>query len=115
MVQVAHTVEIDRDSSLAHFITANPEGISRRHKNWVVGSRGQELVLPVNSSHHQAADTIGKELRIVARCEDGIIEAIEGTAPDHFVLAVQWHPERGANEDPASRAIFRALTLAANR
>ncbi|HLW86434.1 MAG TPA: gamma-glutamyl-gamma-aminobutyrate hydrolase family protein [Candidatus Sulfotelmatobacter sp.] len=68
------------------------------------------LLLPVNSSHHQSAGAIGQGLRIAARCPaDGIIEALEGTAPDHFVLAVQWHPERSIEEDESSRAIFRAL------
>jgi putative glutamine amidotransferase len=68
----------------------------------------------VNSSHHQSADRIGDGLRISARCpDDGIIEALEGTAPDHFVLAVQWHPERSADLDEPSRAIFRALIEAA--
>ena len=72
------------------------------------------LLLPVNSSHHQSADAIGQGLRIAARCStDGIIEALEGTAPDHFVLAVQWHPERSVEEDESSRSIFRALIEAA--
>jgi putative glutamine amidotransferase len=72
------------------------------------------LILPVNSSHHQSADTIGQGLRIAARCPaDGIIEAVEGTSPDHFVLAVQWHPERSVEEDGSSRAVFRALIEAA--
>ena len=53
-------------------------------------------------------------LRVVARCpQDGIIEAFEGTSPDHFVLAVQWHPERSVEDDEGSRAIFRALVEAA--
>jgi putative glutamine amidotransferase len=70
--------------------------------------------LPVNSSHHQSADVIGDGLRIVARCpDDGIIEALEGTSPDHFVLAVQWHPERSVDDDDPSRRIFRALVEAA--
>jgi gamma-glutamyl-gamma-aminobutyrate hydrolase PuuD len=38
---------------------------------------------------------------------------LEGTRPDHFVLAVQWHPERSMDEDEASPAIFRALVKAA--
>ncbi|ERR1700722_2785499 len=72
------------------------------------------LLLPVNSSHHQSADAIGQGLRIAARCPtDGIIEALEGTARDHFVLAVQWHPERSVEEDESSRSIFRALIEAA--
>ena len=70
------------------------------------------MIVPVNSSHHQSADAIGEALRPVARCPaDGIIEALEGTSPDHFVLAVQWHPER-SDQDEHSRAIFRALVKA---
>jgi putative glutamine amidotransferase len=96
-VAVAHAVEIDRDSKLAEIVNG--------------GNRGQsQLVLPVNSSHHQSADAIGDGLRISALCpDDGIIEALEGTAPDHFVIAVQWHPERSVDLDEPSRAIFRAL------
>jgi putative glutamine amidotransferase len=53
-------------------------------------------------------------LRISARCpDDGIIEALEGTATDHFVLAVQWHPERSVDQDEASRLIFSAFVQAA--
>ncbi len=70
----------------------------------------------VNSSHHQSADVVGDGLRVVARCpEDGVVEAVEGTAPEHFVLAVQWHPERSADDDPASRALFHALVAAARQ
>jgi len=89
-VPVAHRANIEPSSELAQVV-------------------GKEE-LPVNSSHHQSAGKIGDGLRIVARCPaDGIIEAIEGTSPDHFVLAVQWHPERSFDDDPASRAIFAAL------
>ena len=74
------------------------------------------ITLPVNSSHHQSADAIGTGLRIAARCPaDSIIEALEGTAPDHFVLAVQWHPERSVEDDASSRSIFRALVEAARQ
>jgi putative glutamine amidotransferase len=95
-VPVAHTIEIENDSKLGE----------------ILGS-SDNLMIPVNSSHHQSADVIGGSLRISARCpDDGIIEALEGTASDHFVLAVQWHPERSVDEDEASRAIFRALIKA---
>jgi gamma-glutamyl-gamma-aminobutyrate hydrolase PuuD len=81
---------------------------------WALAPEGGQFLLPVNSSHHQSADAIGQGLRIAARCStDGIIEALEGTAPDHFVLAVQWHPERSVEEDESSRSIFRALIEAA--
>jgi putative glutamine amidotransferase len=46
----------------------------------------------VNSTHHQAVQTVGHNWTITARAEDKIIEAIE--KPDHsFCLGVQWHPE----------------------
>ena len=68
----------------------------------------------MNSSHHQSANAIGNGLRIIARCpDDGIIEGLEGTDKDHFVLAVQWHPERSVDEGEVSREIFRALIEAA--
>jgi len=96
-VPIAHDVAIESDSKLATIV---------RIKN--------NQVIPVNSSHHQSAEVIGKGLRVVARCPgDGVIEALEGTAPDHFVLAVQWHPERSVDEDEHSRALFRALIQAA--
>jgi putative glutamine amidotransferase len=52
---------------------------------------------------------------VVARAEDGTIEGLEGTAPDHFVVAVQWHPERSFADDEPSRAIFQAFVQAALR
>lgn len=83
-----------------------------------LGSRLEEIVgaqkISANSSHHQSAAIVGDGLRVVARCpEDGIIEGLEGNAPDHFVMAVQWHPERSFDEDASSRAIFEALVEAA--
>lgn len=102
-VPVAHSVDIAPDSQLKR-IVAN--GVSRAPQ--------PVISIPVNSSHHQSAEIIGDGLRIVARCpEDGVIEALEGTSPGHFVLAVQWHPERSVEDDAASRAIFKALLEAA--
>jgi gamma-glutamyl-gamma-aminobutyrate hydrolase PuuD len=84
--------------------------------NRALAPGGLRLIVPVNSSHHQSAAIIGDGLRIAARCPaDGVIEALEGTSPDHFVLAVQWHPERSVADDEPSRAIFRALIKAAAR
>ena len=102
-VAIAHTVEIERDSKLGQILG-----------NLVPANGGvSKMIVPVNSSHHQSADAIGETLRLVARCPaDGIIEALEGRSPDHFVLAVQWHPER-SDQDEHSRAIFRALVKAA--
>jgi putative glutamine amidotransferase len=61
----------------------------------------------VNSSHHQAVRTPGDNLKVSAISPaDGVIEAVELDAPDHFVVGVQWHPERTYAQSALSRAIF---------
>jgi putative glutamine amidotransferase len=62
--------------------------------------------LRVNSSHHQAVGKIGRDLVDTAWATDGVIECIEDTRTDRFVLGVQWHPELSANTDPLSDEIF---------
>jgi putative glutamine amidotransferase len=118
-VAIAHSVAVEPGSKLERVLRAHGEGhgfsrAARTAKKEASAAEGQALVVPVNSSHHQAADVVGDGLRAVARSpQDGVIEALEGTSPDHFVLAVQWHPERSVDEDEPSRAIFRALVDAA--
>lgn len=64
----------------------------------------------VLSSHHQAVDDLGKNLRVIARSDDGVTEALERT-DGKFGLFVQWHPE--AMSDLAHRnAIYGALVRA---
>jgi putative glutamine amidotransferase len=105
-VAVAHMVEIEPDSKLARIVAVDGRGPRFEVQ--------RPIVVPVNSSHHQSVDAIGEGLCMVARCpDDGIIEALEGTALDHFVIAVQWHPERSVDQDEPSRAIFHALVDAA--
>jgi putative glutamine amidotransferase len=68
----------------------------------------------VNSSHHQAIRVAGDNLRVSAVSPgDGVIEAVELDAADHFVVGVQWHPERTYEQSGFSRAIFSAFVKAA--
>ena len=48
--------------------------------------------LGVNSLHHQVVELAGAGLQVVARSDDGLIEAVEGLG-DMRVLGVQWQPE----------------------
>jgi putative glutamine amidotransferase len=106
---VAHTVTIEADSMLAEAVRNNARAAHESSSTTSIQD------VPVNSSHHQAADAPGKGLRIVARCPvDGIVEALEGTDPAHFVVAVQWHPERSIDGDEPSRALFQSFVRAAN-
>ncbi len=105
-VPQAHTVEVEPNSRLGQIVGGK------------FSQSKSERAIPVNSSHHQSADGVGDGLRVVALSpQDGIVEALEGTAPDHFVLAVQWHPERSVNDAPelaeSAHAIFRAFIEAA--
>ena len=73
--------------------------------------------LQVNSSHHQAIRTPGDNLVVTAVCPvDGVIEAVElaSSGPEaHWVVAVQWHPERTYLHSHLSRNLFAAFAHAA--
>ncbi len=128
-VPVAHEVEIDPGSKLAEVVGFWEISVGDVSGKGTSSTRAEKpssdsralapvvrLVISTNSSHHQSADLIGDGLKIVAKCpEDGIIEALEGTSPDHFVMAVQWHPERSFEDDERSKKIFQALVEAASQ
>jgi putative glutamine amidotransferase len=103
-VAVAHTAAIAPDSLLGSIVFKDE-------------AREQDgfLRLPINSSHHQALGIAGDGLRVSARCpQDAVIEAVEGGQASegsdaHFVLGVQWHPERSYDISPTSRALFERL------
>ena len=106
-VAVAHTVMVAPASIFGNLLTLEEAPLNDGF-----------LRLPVNSSHHQAIGIPGDGLRISARCvQDGVIEAVEGGQSseddEHFVLAVQWHPERSYDISAASRVIFDRFVEAA--
>jgi putative glutamine amidotransferase len=74
---------------------------------WTAKALGTETV-EVASSHHQAAARLGDGLVVTGRAPDGIVEAMEHPEGS-WVVAVQWHPERTAETDPAQQGLFDAL------
>jgi putative glutamine amidotransferase len=91
-----HVVRIDSDSTLAR----------------IMGSAD----LHTGARHHQSVDRCAGDLRVVARTDDGVVEALELRARSHFWLAVQWHPESTCDlDDGASKKLFRAFLDAAGR
>jgi putative glutamine amidotransferase len=87
-----HAVRIDPDSRLAQITGA--------------------LEIQVNSFHHQAIDELGEGLRPVAWAPDGVIEAVEATDRDEFMIGVQWHAECLSGV-PGQLALFEAFVEAA--
>lgn len=71
----------------------------------------------VNSFHHQAVKKVGDGLRVTARADDGMVEALE-TVDGSWILGVQWHPERHeaqAPETDPNRCVFNAFAGAVRR
>lgn len=66
----------------------------------------------VNSFHHQAVKDPGKNLRVVSKSPDGIIEAIEHQSHT-FAVGVQWHPELMWQENPEFLKLFEMFVQAA--
>jgi len=65
----------------------------------------------INSSHHQSVRDLGHGLRVAALAPDGVVEAVEHEPHKHWVVGVQWHPERMTG-DALAAALFRALVQA---
>ncbi len=98
-VMIAHTVSVQSGSLLESCIDPSETASAAR--------------LSINSSHHQAIGIPGDGLMVSARCpQDGVIEAVEGaqhSTDRHFVLGLQWHPERSVQSSGSSRLIFGRL------
>lgn len=100
-VLVAHTVLVSHGSRFGQIVSGPAVAAERTAVD------EEFFKIPVNTSHHQAIGTPGEALRIVCRCtEDGVIEAVETADPDHWMIGVQWHPERSTHISASSRALF---------
>ena len=99
------TPERPSRSYLAHDITVKADSL--------LGAALGESVVPVNSMHHQAIKDLAPTLRPTAFAPDGIIEAVESTS-NHFVVAVQWHPEELAETQPGMKRLFESFAAAAS-
>jgi len=75
-----------------------------------LGALAGASIASVGSRHHQAVSDAGAQLRVGARADDGVIEAIERPT-GVFCMGVQWHPETDA--DALAAALFRAFVTAA--
>lgn len=93
---------ISVNSLSAHGVTLEP------------GTRLHELLgggsFAVSSTHFTGIADAGR-LRVAARADDGLIEAVELPGP-RFVLGLQWHPEWEPLAGERSLAPFRAFVAA---
>jgi putative glutamine amidotransferase len=95
-------------------VAAHPVQIAERSRLAGLLAQGLPLEVEVNSSHHQAIREAGDNLLVSAVSPlDGVVEAVELDSAGHFVVGVQWHPERTYSASAYSRAIFAAFVKAA--
>lgn len=71
--QVVHKVKIDKDTKLFEIFDKEE--------------------MDVNSVHKCTITEVGKDFKVSATSEDGLIEAIEYSGEDRYILGVQFHPE----------------------
>jgi len=67
----------------------------------------------VGSYHNQAVEKIAPNLRPAATGPGGVVEAVEGKG-NHWVVAVQWHPELAVG-DPFQDMLLQAFVLEAKK
>jgi len=98
---ISHDEDGPRDSR-SHEITIEPGSL-------IAKAIGTERCT-VNSFHHQSVKRVAAGMRVTARSPDGIIEGLESTDEDWWVMAVQWHPEEMTDSaEPWDRGLFKAF------
>jgi putative glutamine amidotransferase len=98
---------LEEKFELRHTVTLTPGGAFHR----VLGS----TEVMVNSLHGQGIEEKGARVVIEGYAPDGTPEAIVIRDAPGFAMAVQWHPEWRAAEDPVSRPLFQALGAAVSK
>jgi putative glutamine amidotransferase len=96
----SHSINIKEKSLLARLIA---------DKN----NNGSKIL--VNSHHHQSINRVGKNLEATAWANDSVIECIEDTRKERFILGIQWHPELTWKTDFLSKKIFETFTKECER
>lgn len=83
--------------------------------NIISDGLGVDGTFEVNSWHHQAIKTLGKNLTVVATAPDGTIEAFVKTDNSYF-MGLQWHPEEMiSNGNDKALNLYKALVQEATK
>ncbi|MGA2513913.1 MAG: gamma-glutamyl-gamma-aminobutyrate hydrolase family protein [Candidatus Limnocylindrales bacterium] len=107
-----HNLEVDPDSRLARALAeGSPEGLAATDED------DATIELTINSYHHQAVDhaRLAPGLRAVGWAASGagrLVEALESRT-DHWVVAVQCHPERTESTPDEFNGVWEAFVRTA--
>lgn len=92
---------LEEKFELRHAVKFSPDGPFAKMMG---GSEVQ-----TNTLHGQGIEKAGPRVVVDGWAEDGTPEAIYIEGAPGFAMAVQWHPEWNASEDPVSTALFQAF------
>ena len=121
-INVALGGTLRRDTSASDDLIRHhaPDGVSfdamfdHRHPVELIGGgmlarAYSKAALDVNSVHYQGIGRLADGLAVEARAPDGLVEAYSARPNGAPLLAVQWHPEWGTENDPDAQTYFRLL------
>lgn len=107
-------LKVQKEASIAHFQNAyryQPTHHAFIEKNNLLYDCFQDQLL-VNSFHHQAIKKVAEGFKVIAKADDGVIEAIERNE-DTYMLGVQWHPEMMISRD--NKDMLKLMTTFINK
>ena len=87
----------------------------RHHVHHITIDHGNALAevagerLEVSCYHHQCLDDLGAGLRVIARSEEGVVEAVDLPGARGWFLGVQWHPEDTWSTEPVQLKMLAAF------
>ena len=97
--------DTDVNYAPAHDIEIVENGLLHRLLGGLLDGR----CMKVNSLHAQGVDRLAPRARLEAFADDGQVEAFSVPDAPAFALALQWHPEHRAHENPVSMKLFGAF------
>jgi len=108
--------DVQKEDAIEHRRQVDPNQPPRKHAididtNSTLGAAIGKKQIEGNSYHKQAANKLGRGLKVVATAPDGVIEGFEDPTFPLFA-AVQWHPER-LHDRPEHLALFKLLVTKA--
>ncbi len=107
--------EVCEVAKLMHELDSN--GYNHHHDVHVVeGSRMHALFETTTcdspSTHHQALDRIGEQLRVTGTATDGVVEFVEHVDPARFIVGVQGDIERARVNIKGFQRLYEAFVAA---
>ncbi|MCU1480098.1 MAG: anthranilate synthase component [Subtercola sp.] len=106
LVQDIGTQTIHKNLDVVAAETMAGHAVAVHSASRLASALGEQVT--VQSAHHQAVQTLGSGLVVVATAADGLPEAVEHvTAP---ILGIQWHPEDPGAPVGQLERLLRALS-----